>query len=42
MVGTFPEESGEGWIKVPAGRALDRHGKPLLIKLKGQVEVFYR
>ena len=33
---------GEGWIKVPAGRALDRHGKPLLIKLKGQVEVFYR
>ena len=33
---------GEGWIKVPAGLALDRHGKPLLIKLKGQVEVFYR
>ena len=33
---------GEGWIKVPAGRALDCHGKPLLIKLKGQVEVFYR
>ena len=32
----------EGWIKVPAGRTLDRKGKPLLIKLKGRVEVFYR
>ena len=31
----------EGWIKVPAGKALDRHGQPLLIKLKGIVEVFY-
>ncbi len=32
----------EGWIKVPAGRALDRKGHPLLVKLKGQVEAFYR
>jgi len=32
----------EGWIKVPAGKALDRKGKPLLIKLKGRVEVYYR
>jgi hypothetical protein len=32
----------EGWIKVPAGKALDRKGKPLLIKLKGNVEAFYR
>jgi len=32
----------EGWIKVAAGRALDRNGKPLLIKLKGRVEVYYR
>ena len=32
----------EGWIKVPAGRALDRKGQPLLIKLKGKVEVFYK
>ncbi|MEO8857256.1 MAG: DUF3297 family protein [Burkholderiaceae bacterium] len=32
----------EGWIKVPAGRTLDRKGKPLLIKLKGTVEAFYR
>jgi hypothetical protein len=32
----------EGWIKVPAGKTLDRKGQPLLIKLKGQVEAFYR
>ena len=32
----------EGWIKVPAGKTLDRKGHPLLIKLKGKVEVFYR
>jgi len=32
----------EGWIRVPAGKTLDRKGKPLLIKLKGKVEAFYR
>jgi hypothetical protein len=32
----------EGWVKVPAGKTLDRKGQPLLIKLKGQVEAFYR
>jgi hypothetical protein len=32
----------EGWIKVPAGKAVDRKGKPVLIKLKGKVEPFYR
>ena len=32
----------EGWIKVPAGKTLDRKGQPLLIKLKGTVEAFYR
>jgi hypothetical protein len=31
----------EGWVKVPAGKTLDRKGKPLLIKLKGTVEPFY-
>jgi Protein of unknown function (DUF3297) len=31
----------EGWIKVPAGRSVDRKGNPLLIKLKGTVEAFY-
>jgi hypothetical protein len=32
----------EGWIKVPAGKTLDRKGRPMLIKLKGTVEPFYR
>jgi hypothetical protein len=32
----------EGWVKVPAGKTVDRKGQPLLIKLKGKVEVFYR
>ncbi len=32
----------EGWVKVPAGRQVDRKGRPLMIKLKGQVEVFYK
>ena len=32
----------EGWIKVPAGKALDRKGRPMLIKLKGEVEAFYK
>lgn len=32
----------EGRVKVPAGKALDRKGNPLLIKLKGTVEAFYR
>lgn len=32
----------EGWIKVPAGKTLDRKGRPLLLTLKGRVEAFYR
>ena len=32
----------EGWVKVPAGKTLDRKGHPLLIKLKGKVEAFYK
>lgn len=32
----------EGWVKVPAGKTLDRRGFPLLIKLKGKVEAFYK
>jgi hypothetical protein len=32
----------EGWIKVPAGKTVDRHGHPMLIKLKGNVEAYYR
>jgi hypothetical protein len=32
----------EGWIKVPAGKTLDRKGRPLLIKLKGAVQAAYK
>jgi len=32
----------EGWVKVPARKALDRKGYPLLIKLTGKVEAFYQ
>ena len=32
----------EGWVKVPAGKTLDRKGRPLLMKLKGTVEAYYR
>jgi hypothetical protein len=32
----------EGWVKVPAGKTLDRKGNPLLIKIKGRVEAFYK
>jgi hypothetical protein len=32
----------EGWVKVPAGKTVDRKGRPLLIKLRGMVEPFYR
>jgi hypothetical protein len=32
----------EGWIRVGAGRSLDRYGQPMTVKLKGEVEPFYR
>ena len=32
----------EGWIKVAAGKARDRAGNPMTIKLKGVVEPFFR
>ena len=32
----------EGWIKVAAGKTVDRKGNPLLIKLRGKVEAYYR
>ncbi len=32
----------EGWVKVPAGKTVDRKGRPMLIKLNGKVEAFYR
>lgn len=32
----------EGWIRVPAGRSLDRHGNPMTVKLKGEVVPYFR
>jgi hypothetical protein len=29
-------------VKVPAGRTVDRRGRPVTIKLKGKVEAYYR
>ncbi|OCC25280.1 hypothetical protein MB02_00980 [Croceicoccus estronivorus] len=31
----------EGWVKVQAGRTMDRKGQPLLLKLNGPVEAWY-
>ncbi len=31
----------EGWIRVQAGKTLDRRGKPLTIKLNGPVEAWF-
>jgi len=32
----------EGWIRVAAGAARDRHGNPMTIKLKGTVEPYLK
>jgi hypothetical protein len=31
----------EGWIRVAAGRSLDRRGQPMTIKLQGKVEPYF-
>ena len=31
----------EGWVKVQAGKTVDRKGQPLLLKLSGEVEAWY-
>jgi hypothetical protein len=32
----------EGWVRVAAGKAVDRYGNPLTIKLTGAVEPYYK
>jgi hypothetical protein len=32
----------EGWIRVAAGRARDRHGNPMTLKLRGTVEPYLK
>ena len=34
--------ASEGWIRVAAGKALDRYGNPLTIKLTGPVEPYFK
>ena len=31
----------EGWARFPVGKSLDRHGNPMTMKAKGQVEVWF-
>ena len=32
----------EGWVRLAVGKTLDRHGKPMTIKLQGPVEPYFR
>ncbi len=32
----------EGWVRVAAGKSLDRHGQPVTIKISGPVEPYYK
>lgn len=32
----------EGWIRVAVGRALDRRGNPMTMKMNGRVEPYFR
>lgn len=32
----------EGWVRVQAGKTMDRKGRPLTIKLNGPVEAWYQ
>ncbi len=32
----------EGWVRVSVGKTVDRHGKPLTMRIKGKVEAYFR
>ena len=32
----------EGWVRLSAGKTLDRAGNPMTVKLKGTVEPYFR
>ena len=34
--------ASECWIRVQAGKAVDRHGVPVTVKLTGEVETWWR
>ncbi len=31
----------EGWVRLAAGKSVDRHGNPMTVKYKGSVEVYF-
>ena len=31
----------EGWVRLPVGKALDRRGNPMTMKVKGTVEAWF-
>lgn len=35
-------DRSEGWIRVALGKKVDRHGRPLTIKLSGEVEAWFQ
>ncbi len=32
----------EGWVRLAAGKSVDRHGNPMTVKYTGTVEVWFR
>ncbi len=32
----------EGWVKMVVGKTVDRYGQPLTVKMKGEVEAWYK
>ena len=34
-------DTAEGWIRVQAGKTVNRRGQPLLVKLSGRVEAWF-
>ena len=34
--------ASEGWVRVAVGKTVDRHGKPLTMRLKGKVEAYFK
>lgn len=32
----------EGWVRLAAGKAVDRYGNPMTVKYTGTVEVYFR
>lgn len=31
----------EGWVRLPIGKALDRRGNPMTVKMKGTIEAWF-